>query len=216
MRITLPSGTPATMARPDGAARRGLVVAPDIGGLRPLFDDLCAELAAANGWVVVAPEPWPGREDLAVETKLGAVGTLSDERLLGDLLAAADAAEVDPVGVLGFCMGGMVTLKAAATGRFDKAVSFYGMVRLPEAWRSETMGEPLEVLRGDGVAPILCITGTEDTFVPAADADALEATGATVVRYEGAEHGFVHDPGRPAHRPADAADAWARAVSFLS
>jgi carboxymethylenebutenolidase len=46
--------------------------------------------------------------------------------------------------------------------------------------------------------------------------DALEALGATVVRYEGADHGFVHDPDRPAHRPDDAADAWSRALDFLA
>jgi carboxymethylenebutenolidase len=37
-----------------------------------------------------------------------------------------------------------------------------------------------------------------------------------VVRYEGADHGFAHDPSRPAHRPDDAADAWRRAVAHLS
>jgi dienelactone hydrolase len=36
------------------------------------------------------------------------------------------------------------------------------------------------------------------------------------VRYPDADHGFAHDHSRPAHRPADAADAWARAVAFLS
>jgi carboxymethylenebutenolidase len=36
-----------------------------------------------------------------------------------------------------------------------------------------------------------------------------------VLRYEGAEHGFVHDPGRPTHRPDDAADAWDKALAFL-
>ena len=45
MRIELPSGTPAELARPEGDASRGLVLVPDIGGLRPLFDDLCARLA---------------------------------------------------------------------------------------------------------------------------------------------------------------------------
>ena len=40
MRIELPSGTPAELARPDGEPVRGLVLVPDIGGLRPLFDDL--------------------------------------------------------------------------------------------------------------------------------------------------------------------------------
>ena len=48
------------------------------------------------------------------------------------------------------------------------------------------------------------------------DIDDLEATGAGVERYEGAEHGFVHDPSRPAHRPDDAADAWQRAIAFLT
>ena len=40
--------------------------------------------------------------------------------------------DVSEVSVLGFCMGGMYALKAAATDRFDRAVSFYGMVRVPE------------------------------------------------------------------------------------
>jgi dienelactone hydrolase len=35
------------------------------------------------------------------------------------------------------------------------------------------------------------------------------------VRYEGAEHGFVHDASRPAHRADDAADAWRRVIAFL-
>ena len=34
--------------------------------------------------------------------------------------------------------------------------------------------------------------------------------------YEGAEHGFVHDPTRPAHRADDAADAWDRVLTWLA
>ena len=48
------------------------------------------------------------------------------------------------------------------------------------------------------------------------DVDALAATGATVARYEGADHGFVHDPSRPAHRADAATDAWERVVGWLS
>ena len=33
-----------------------------------------------------------------------------------------------------------------------------------------------------------------------------------VVVYEGADHGFVHDADRPAHRADDAADAWTRVL----
>ena len=132
------------------------------------------------------------------------MGSLDDRRLLGDCTAAADLLGVEPVAVLGFCMGGMVSLKAAATGRFDRAVSFYGMIRLPEAWRSPTMAEPLDVLGGaPDRAPILHLCGTRDPYVPVADLDTLEERGgATVVRYQGADHGFVHDaePPRPPSR----------------
>ena len=215
--MELPSRTPAILARPaDGSEpSRGLVVAPDIGGLRPLFDEMCQRLADDHGWVVCAPEPWPGREDLTLEERLGAVGSLRDDDVLGDLTAAADATGVAPVGVIGFCMGGMYTLKATATGRFDRAAAFYGMIRIPEQWQSETQGEPLDAVRSEGAAPVLAIIGTDDIWTPPADVDALEAAGAEVVRYEGAEHGFVHDPDRPGHRADDAADAWRRVITWL-
>jgi carboxymethylenebutenolidase len=215
MRIELTTGTPAELARPEGPPRRGLVVATDMGGLRPLFDQLCARLAAERGYSVCAPEPFPGREDLPVDAKLRVIGELDDERQLGDLLAAADATEAQPVGVLGFCMGGMYALKAAGTGRFDRAVAFYGMIRVPEPWRGPGQGQPLDAVRRTGAAPVLALVGTEDRWTPPADVDALEAAGATVVRYQGADHGFVHDPARPAHRPDDAADAWRRAFAWL-
>ena len=52
MRITLPSGTPAEIARPDGPADRGLVLIPDIGGVRPLFTEMCdRRRAEKNGWI---------------------------------------------------------------------------------------------------------------------------------------------------------------------
>ena len=216
MRITLPSGTPAEIARPDGPADRGLVLIPDIGSLRPLFDDHVARLAAENGWVVCAFDVWGGRDDLTtLEARLAAGSTLDDERVLGDAVAAADATEVEPVAVVGFCMGGMYALKAAGTGRFARAASFYGMGRVPEMWHSPTQGEPLDALAAPGACPVLAIAGTVDPWLPEDDLAALEGAGVEVVRYEGADHGFAHDPSRPAHRPGDAADAWRRVVAHL-
>jgi dienelactone hydrolase len=216
MRITLPSGTPAEIALADGReASRGLVVVPDIGGLRPLFDDLVARLAGEQGWTVCAFELWPGRESLSLPDRLAAGGSLDDARILGDANAAADATESDPVAIIGFCMGGMYTLKASATGRFDRAAAFYGMARVPEQWRGPNQGEPLDAVASPKRCPTLAIVGTADPWVPHDDADALEAAGVEVVRYEGAEHGFVHDPTRPAHRPDNAADAWRRVLAFL-
>ncbi|MGQ0521671.1 MAG: dienelactone hydrolase family protein [Actinomycetota bacterium] len=212
-RVTLPSGTPAEVALPSGTPTRGLVLAPDIMGLRPLFDDLCARLAGDHGWAVCAVEPFPGREDLPREER--AVGSNPDDRVLGDLTAAADHLGVEPVAVLGFCQGGMWALKASGTGRFDRAVSFYGLVRVPDA--GPGFGQPLEHLGRPGACPVLALAGGRDELVPAVDLEALQALPhVEVVVYPEAGHGFAHDPHRPTHRPDDTADAWRRVLAFLA
>ena len=139
-----PDGTAvdAIHARPDGMPVSGLVLHPDIMGIRPLFDDLCRRLAT-HGFAVCAPEPFArapldvrGADDPAV--RMAHVAELDDVLQIGDLEAAADYLvvhdDVREVAVLGFCMGGMQTLKAAASGRFDRAVVFYGMIRVPDGW----------------------------------------------------------------------------------
>lgn len=215
--ITLPSGAPARRARPTtGDATAGLVIAPDIGGLRPLFDDLCQRLADENSWVVCAPEPFPGRTTMTLDERMAAVAGLTDDVQVGALVEAADATGVEPVNLIGFCMGGMYTLKGAGTGRFHRCVAFYGMIKVPDNWQSDGQGEPLDALAAPGAAPVLAIIGTADPYTPADHVDALEAAGGQVVRYEGAEHGFVHDASRPAHRADDAADAWRRTIEFLT
>jgi carboxymethylenebutenolidase len=219
VRAQLTNGTPIEVAGPDrGEPGRGLVVIPDIGGLRPLFDDLVGSLARDNAWAVVAVEPFPGREQMSIDERMSAVAGLDDEAQLADIRAAADHLGVEPVGVLGFCMGGMYTLKAASTGRFDRAAAFYGMILLPDGWRGERQRDALELLESSpgSAERVLAIIGTADPYTPADDVTALEGAGATVVRYEGAEHGFVHDPSRPAHRADDAADAWRRVIGWLT
>lgn len=212
-RVALPSGTPAELARPDGEASRGLVLAPDIMGLRPLYDEWCARLAADHGWAVCAPEPFPGREDLPMGQR--DIGSNDDDAFLADLAAAADLLGTERVGVLGFCQGGMWAMKAAGTGRFDRAVSFYGMIR--PAWVRPGHASPLEWLARSGACPVLALVAGRDRLVPVADAELLRAQpNVEVVVYPEADHGFAHDPRRPAHRTDDASDALARAVAFLA
>lgn len=217
---------PAIHARPEGMPRRGVVLHPDIGGLRPLFDDLARRLAS-HGVAVCAPEPFAralatGVDLGAIERRMNHVRELDDDLQLGDLEAAADYLvvndDVTDVAILGFCMGGMYALKAAATARFDRAVSFYGMVHLPEGWRGSAHAEPLATI--GQACPTLAIFGGSDPLTPAEDIEALRAAWAgredcEVVVYPGAEHGFVHDADRPAHRAEDAADAWNRVLTFL-
>ena len=61
MRITLPSGTSAELVAADGA-EVGLVITPDIFGLRPLYDDMAARLAEEWGMTTCVVEPFPGRD----------------------------------------------------------------------------------------------------------------------------------------------------------
>jgi carboxymethylenebutenolidase len=214
MRIELPSGTAAELVRPEGQATWGVALHPDIMGLRPLFDDLCARLASDYGWTVCAIEPWPGQEDLPLEKRLNA--PLDLERVMGDLVAAADATEVGRTAVMGFCMGGMQAMRAAGTGRFDRAVSFYGMIVPPEQWRSPG-ADPLETLSQPDACPTLAIIGGVDRWTPRPDVERLRSLPQVeIALYGEADHGFVHDPSRPAHRPDDAADAWKRVAQFLS
>ena len=220
MRITLPSGTEAEIAEPmdtDDSSSMGLVIAPDIFGLRPLFDDMVARLASVWSMTVVAVDPFPGLVlGEAVEPRFAAVPTLDDDTMLRDLIEAADATGCDRVGLLGFCMGGMYCFKAARSDRFAKIASFYGMITLPEAWKGPAQGEPLDHLAVGHPERVLAIIGELDTYTPPDDVAALEAAGANVVRYPQAEHGFAHAPDRASHRPADAADAFQRAHTWLT
>ena len=61
------------MALPAGKAKRGVVLSPDIEGLRPLFADMGERLAREQQWAVCVPEPYPGREDLSVDDRFLAV-----------------------------------------------------------------------------------------------------------------------------------------------
>lgn len=216
----------AIHARPEGMPVAGVALHPDIMGIRPLFDDLCRRLAT-HGFAVCAPEPFTRapadiRTSTDVPARMQAFAAMDDTIQIGDLEAAADHLvvhdDVTRVAVMGFCMGGMQTLKAAVGDRFDRAVSFYGMIRPPEAMHGPRLRDPLE--GAAAVVPTLAILGGIDALVPPADVDALRAAWAErpeceIVVYPEADHGFVHDPARPAHRPDDAADAWTRVLDFL-
>ena len=216
----------AIHARPEGMPKLGIALHPDIMGIRPLFDDVCRRLAS-NGFAVCCPEPFTRapadvRASTDVVTRMAQFGRMDDDQQVGDLEAAADYVvvhdDVARVAVMGFCTGGMQALKAAADGRFDRAVSFYGMIRPPEPMRGPKMREPLDTAAH--VCPTLAIVGGIDDMIPAADVDALRVAWADrpdceIVVYPEADHAFVHDPERPVHRAADAADAWRRVLAFL-
>ncbi len=217
-RITLPTGTPAIVGRPDGEVTRGLVLWPDIGGLRPVFEDHVTRLATDHSWVVCAIEPFPGNESMDLQQRFAAMPSASDAAKLADLDAAVDvcaAAGATDVGVIGFCMGGMLAMKSLASSRIDRAVAFYGMIRVPADWRGPELGDAIDVVR-DRPRDLLGVFGMQDPWCPVEQIDELAELGAHLARYPDADHGWAHDSTRDGYRPDDAADAWARAERFLA
>jgi carboxymethylenebutenolidase len=215
----------AVHARPDGMPSAGLVLHPDVGGLRPLYEDMARRLAT-HGLAVCVIEPFAGQPEAvrsSVEARLAHVKDLDDSQQMDMLEAAANLLVVDDdvtrVSVLGFCMGGHYALKAATLDRFDAAVAFYGMIRTPEAWNGPGHRiEPLSVAAE--MAPTLAYFGSNDPWTPAADIEALRAawsgrTDCEIVVVEGADHGFVHDPDRDVHRADDAAQGWERTLRWV-
>lgn len=217
----------AIHARPEGMPVAGIALHPDIMGIRPLFDDIGRRLAT-HGFAVCAPEPFTRapagvREGSDAPGRMAAFGAMDDDLQLGDLDAAADYLvvhdDVHRVAVMGFCMGGMQALKAAAGDRFDRAVSCYGMIVPPEPMQGAKMRRPLDT--ASSVVPTLTVLGGIDPLIPPADVEALRTAWADrpdceIVVYPEADHGFLHDPTRPTHRADDAADAWERILTFLA
>ncbi len=216
-------------ARPEGMPKAGIVVCPDIFGSRALFTDMAGRLAS-HGFAVALVEPF-ARVDFELRaahaddapTRMSWVSSLDDDDQLGDLEAAANLLVVEDdvthVGVLGFCMGGMYTLKASKLERFDAAVAFYGMIRVPQHWQGAGQGEPLAGI--EHACKSLAIFGSVDPYSPEDEIAALRAAwrdrpDCEVIVIEGAEHGFVHAPERPAHRADDAAALWSRTLDWLS
>src|SRR5438034_8945359 len=77
----------AIHARPDGMPVSGIVLHPDMMGLRPLFDDLCRRLAT-HGFAVCAPEPFArAAADEVTEpaARMERVKDLDDDLQIGDL-----------------------------------------------------------------------------------------------------------------------------------
>lgn len=216
----------AIHARPLGVALGGLVVVPDLRGLRPLYEEMCRRLAT-HGLAVCAIEQFSRLEAAAGkpmdrDERMERARDLYDDVIAEDVAEAADhlcaADHVAGVSVLGFCMGGAYAIKAAASGRFERAVAFYGILRTPEGWQGG--GQHDSLASAPGAAPTLAIFGDADPWVPPDDVEALRVAWAglpahKVVVYRGADHSFAHDPDVPAHRPDDARDAWHRALAFL-
>src|SRR5437764_14736484 len=95
------TAVPAYHARPDGEALGGVVLSPDLAGLRPLIEDHCRRLAT-HGLAVCAPETFarliPAGGSPDVEGRRAVAGPLHDHVFREEPAEAADhLAAVDDV-----------------------------------------------------------------------------------------------------------------------
>ena len=133
------NGTTASgyLALPNGGTGPGLLVIQEWWGLSQSLKDVCDRLAGA-GFVALAPDLYHGEladpehqeMDKAAELMTALPPDRAGRDMSGavDFLLGHDAVTGDGVGVVGFCMGGMLSfLIAANRGDAVKAVvPFYG------------------------------------------------------------------------------------------
>lgn len=215
-----------------GGGRAGVVVIHEIEGLTPHFANLCERLSE-TGYSAVAPDLFardPRIPESAAAgdypTALTRIYELGPERLAADLRAARDTlvtscyTDVDRVAVLGFCVGGYVTLLAATdpAGGWAAAAAFYG----PPAGYGP-LGLPADPSPLARAAELSCPTrlfyGQRDDLIPSdqplAFAAAAKRSGHPVdVVLEDAGHAFFNDS-RETYVPAAAAHAWTELLDFL-
>lgn len=230
---SLSTGTAVSVALPEGDLYGGVVLIPDVFGLRDLVDDTISVIAS-HGYAVIAVELFSrlnaNPSSLSREEKLNRVNELNDHDICTDILGAGQLLKrqhgCHEIGLIGFCIGGMYAFKCAGFGVFDRVVSCYGMIRIPDDWKGEDSTEPLEYLSNDFCSPVLAIIGEDDeSFAQTPDVALLrevlsnehhQAIGSRLEIFSGARHAFMHDPLREEYRSDDARRAWALAADFLS
>jgi carboxymethylenebutenolidase len=220
---------PGYAARPEGNGPFPIVIVnEEIFGVHEYIKDVCRRLAKL-GYAAVAPEIYARIADLSKYTDGAAIfrdviSKAPDAQVLSDLDASVQFAERsehgDPgrIGVIGFCRGGRTTwMYAEHNPALKAAVAFYGPVAGPTS--AIQPKNPVD-LAASLKCPLLGLYGGQDQSISQADvrraADAAQAAGQTVeiVVYPDAPHGF-HADYRPSYKPADAADAWNRAIAWL-
>jgi carboxymethylenebutenolidase len=214
------------VAEPDGDARGAIVVIQEAFGITPHIQSVCHFLAEA-GWVAAAPvlfhrvgSPVFSYDDLA--GAMPAMQSLTREGIDADLDATIEyfngrGFTAANTGIVGFCMGGSVTLYVAATRTLGAAVTFYG-----GGLAQGRFGFPAGLELGAEIrVPWLGLYGDQDQGIPVDDVERLREIAAArpvpteVVRYAEGYHGFNCDD-RPSVFNADIAmDARARLLAWF-
>ena len=175
-----------------------------------------ADRLASHGYVALAPDLYRGKVTDKPEMANELLRALPDARATGDVgaafayLRALPAVGSKPIGSIGFCMGGGLSLRLALSEpRLAACVVCYG--------RPETDAEKLKAI----AAPVLGIYGGQDKGIPADMLElfkkGMEKAGRSLDLhvYPEAGHGFMN-AGIPSHRPDDTKASWELIDAFLA
>ncbi|MDT5107756.1 MAG: carboxymethylenebutenolidase [Mycobacterium sp.] len=234
--ITTPDGTcPVTFATPDGEGPwPAVVMYPDAGGRRPVFDDM-AEKLAGYGYAVLVPDIYYRSGDWAPfdlntaftdpdERKrlMSMMSGVTPDKMTADAgaffgyLASRPEVSGTAFGTTGYCMGGRTSLVVAGRvpDRVAAAMSFHG-----GGLASDDPGSPH--LLADQIQAAVYVAGAENdaSFTPEA-AETLDKalTAADVehtIEWYAAAHGFAVSDHRAAYDPDAAERHWKAMESFF-
>jgi carboxymethylenebutenolidase len=222
-------------ASPKNAGRTtpGVVVVQAIWGVDAQLRDTVRRFAK-EGYIAIAPDLYTGlgapNGDGATDfSTFRAVATkLSDDVVDSDLAASADfirqgsGGAPQKIGVVGFCMGGGITLRQTVDNakQFSAASVFYGKVRYGTTGDNGTI-TPIALAYAEDIrVPVAGSWGARDTSIQAADVKALDNRLTELKAphdffvYEEAGHAFFDDTRETYVAPA-ASDAWTRTLAWF-
>jgi carboxymethylenebutenolidase len=205
-----------------------ILVNAEIFGVHEHIKDICRRLGKL-GYMAIAPDVFARLGDIGkapdVQTASREfVAKTPDAQEMSDLDAAVawakgtGKADINRLGVTGFCRGGRtVWLYAAHNPNVKAAVAWYGPLAFPV---SEIKPKnAIDVVAGLK-APVLGLYGGADPGIPVEQIEKLKAALAAakkpseIVIYPDTPHAFNADY-RPSYRPEAAKDGWNRMLAWF-
>jgi carboxymethylenebutenolidase len=211
----------AYMARPKTLPAPAVVVLQEIFGVNADIRKICDELAE-QGFLAVAPDLFwrqePGLDlnhwsDAEWKKGLALYAAYDRDKGVRDIVTTAHAAgqlegASGKVGVMGFCLGGLMTFLTAAREKIDAAVAYHG-------------GETEKYLNeADKItAPMLMHLAEKDEFISKEAQTEIKAAlsnkpNVEIYSYPGCNHAFARHTGTH-YNAAAAAKANGRTWQFL-
>jgi len=205
------SKCPGYLAQPTAPGTPGVVVIQEWWGLNDQIKKTADRFAAA-GFRALVPDLYRGEVTTDADEANHKMSHLDWGRAAGqDIRGALEHLRGGGgrVAVMGFCMGGALTLIAAASNEPDAAVCFYG---IPPADAADL---------GSIRVPLQAHFASEDDWCTPEAVDALQAqldAGGVpyeLHRYPGLQHAFFNEQRPEVHDPDAAELAWDRTITFL-